>query len=155
MLRSLKIKILTMYEILRKNWDKSKYFLLSGVIVVFFLLVTVVYKNEDQIKLKSQNYQDSYELTDLKIFKDYLFDQIKSPFININYEIKKGDTIQKILKKYKVKNNEIQNVINQYKKYSSPSQLFVGNKIDIIIEKNATSDNNSILKYNNNIFEIK
>ena len=66
-----------MYEILRKNWDKSKYFLLSGVIVVFFLLVTVVYKNEDQIKLKSQNYQDSYELTDLKIFKDYLFDQIK------------------------------------------------------------------------------
>jgi len=136
-----------MYEILRKNWDKSKYFLLSGVILVFFLLITVVYKNEDQIKLKSQNYQDSYELTDLKIFKDYLFDQIKSPFININYEIKKGDTIQKILKKYKVKNNEIQNVINQYKKYSSPSQLFVGNKIDIIIEKNATSDNNSILKF--------
>jgi len=136
-----------MYEILKKNWDKSKYFLLSSFVIFFFLLVTILYKNENKIEVKSENYKDSYELPDLKIFKEYLFNQIKSPFININYEIKKGDTIQKILKKYKVKNNEIQNVINQYKKYSSPSQLFVGNKIDIIIEKNSTSDNNSILKF--------
>jgi len=136
-----------MYQILKKNWNKSKYFVLSSFIVFFFLLVTIVYKNENKIKVKSENYQDSYALSDLKIFKEYLFNQIKSPFININYEIKKGDTIQKILKKYKVKNNEIQNVINQYKKYSSPSQLFVGNKIDIIIEKNSTSDNSSILKF--------
>ena len=136
-----------MYEILKKNWDKSKYFLLSSFVIFFFLLVTILYKNENKIEPKSESYKDSYELPDLTIFKEYLFNQIKSPFININYEIKKGDTIQKILKKYKVKNNEIQNVINQYKKYSSPSQLFVGNKIDIIIEKNATSDNNSILKF--------
>ena len=76
-----------------------------------------------------------------------MLNQIKSPFINLNYEIKKGDTIQKILKKYKVKNNDIQTTINQYKKYGNPNQLLVGNKIDIIIEKNSLKKENSIVKF--------
>ena len=72
---------------------------------------------------------------------------IKSPFININYEIKSGDSIQKILKKFKVHNNEIQAVINQYKKYSNPNQLLMSNKIDLIIEENLSEKNYSIAKF--------
>jgi len=71
----------------------------------------------------------------------------KLPFINLNYEIKNGDTIQKILKKLKVQNNEIQTVINQYKKYGNPNQLLVGNIINIIIEKNLTTNKNFIVKF--------
>ena len=103
-----------MYEIINKNWDKTKYFILSGLIIIFLLLLTVVYKSDEKIIKKSEINKDSYEITDLKTLKEFLLDQIKSPFININYKIKKGDTIQKILKKYKVSNNEIQTVINQY-----------------------------------------
>ena len=65
----------------------------------------------------------------------------------MNYEIKNGDTIQKILKKLKVQNNEIQTVINQYKKYGNPNQLLVGNIINIIIEKNLTTSKNFIVKF--------
>ena len=82
-----------------------------------------------------------------KTFKKFILDQIRSPFINLNYEIKKGDTIQKILKKYKVKNREIQTVINQYKKYGNPNQLLVGNKIDIIIEEDSSANKSSIVKF--------
>ncbi len=39
------------------------------------------------------------EPAELEIFKKFLLNQIKSPFTNVNYQIKKGDTIQKILKK--------------------------------------------------------
>ena len=138
---------LTMYEIINKNWDKTKYFILSGLIIIFLLLLTVVYKSDEKIIKKSEINKDSYEITDLKTLKEFLLDQIKSPFININYEIKKGDTIQKILKKYKVSNNEIQTVINQYKKYGNPNQLLLGNKIDITIEKNAAANKNSVLKF--------
>ena len=136
-----------MYEILKRNWDKAKFILLSGFIIIFLLLLTVVYKSDEKITKISENNKNSYDVSDLKAFKQFILDQIKSPFTNINYEIKKGDTIQKILKKYKVQNNEIQTVINQYKKYGNPSQLMVENKIDIIIEDIPSTNKNSILKF--------
>ena len=114
---------------------------------MLLLLVTVVYKSDEKITKKSGLIQNSTKVADLKTFTEFLLNQIKSPFINLNYEIKKGDTIQKILKKYKVKNNDIQITINQYKKYGNPNQLLVGNKIDIIIEKNSLKEENSIVKF--------
>ena len=137
-----------MYQVFRKNWDKTKYLLISGLIVTFLFLVTVVYKSDEKITKKSESILSSQESPDLKTFKKFILNQIRSPFINLNYEIKRGDTIQKILKRYKVKNNEIQIVINQYKKYGNPNKLLVGNKIDIIIEEVSSESKNSIIKLN-------
>ena len=136
-----------MYQVFKKNWDKSKYLILSGVFVTLILLLTVVYKSDERIIKKSESIKISYESPDLKTFKKFLLNQINSPFTNLDYEIKNGDTIQKILKKLKVQNNEIQTVINQYKKYGNPNQLLVGNIINIIIEKNLTTNKNFIVKF--------
>ena len=136
-----------MHQILKRNWDKSKYLILSVILITFILLLTVVYKNDEKIIKKSASISISYENPDLKTFKKFLFNQIKSPFTNLNYEIKKGDTIQKILKRLKVQNNDIQNIINKYKKYGNPNNLLVGNKIDIITEKSLSSDKNTIVKF--------
>ena len=140
-------KNLEMYQVFKKNWDKSKYLILSGVFVTLILLLTVVYKSDERIIKKSESIKISYESPDLKTFKKFLLNQINSPFTNLNYEIKNGDTIQKILKKLKVQNNEIQTVIDQYKKYGNPNQLLVGNIINIIIEKNLTTNKNFIVKF--------
>ena len=136
-----------MYEILKRNWDKAKFILLSGFIIIFLLLLTVVYKSDEKITKISENNKNSYDVSDLKTFKQFILDQIKSPFTNIDYEIKKGDTIQKILQQYKIQNNEIQTVINQYKKYGNPNRLLVGNKIDIIVEKIPPANKNLLLKF--------
>jgi len=140
-------KNLEMYQVLKKNWDKSKYLILSGIFITLLLLLTVVYKSDERIIKKSKSIEISYESPDLKTFKKFLLNQINSPFTNLNYEIKNGDTIQKILKKLKVQNNEIQIVIDQYKKYGNPNQLLVGNIINIIIEKNLTTNKNFIVKF--------
>ena len=134
-----------MYQILKQNREKTKYFILFTFIITFSLLLTVVFKNDEKIKNKEINV--SFQHEDLTSIKEFLLTLIKSPFININYEIKSGDSIQKILKKFKVQNNEIQTVINQYKKYSNPNQLLTGNKIDIIIEENLSKKNYSIAKF--------
>ena len=136
-----------MYQVLKKNWDKSKYLILSGIFITSILLLTVVYKSDEKIIKKSTTIGISYENPDLKTFKEFLLNQIKSPFTNLNYEIKRGDTIQKILKKFEVQNNEIQNIINQYKKYGNPNQLLAGNEIDIIIEKSLSTNKNTIVKF--------
>ena len=138
---------LNMYEVVKKNWDKTKHLILFGCIITSLLLLTVVFKNTEQVPKKTDLIKNSRGVTDLNSFKEFLLDQIKSPFINLNYEIKKGDTIQKILKKYNVKNFDIETVISQFRKYSNPNQLLVGNKIDIIIEKKPSEDKNSLVKF--------
>ena len=136
-----------MYQDIKKNWGKAKLLILFATTITLLLLLTVVYKSDQKITKKSELIKDFNEESDLKKFKKFLLNQIKSPFINLDYEINKGDTIQKILRKYKVQNSEIQTVINQYKKFGKPNQLLVGQKIDIIIKKEPATKKNSIIKF--------
>jgi len=136
-----------MYQIIKKNWDKTKQLGFLGFVITGLLLLTVVYKNDQKISQKTGFSENSSAATDLKTLKEFLLNQIKSPFTNLSYEIVKGDTIQKILKKKKIKNTEIQTVINQYKKYGDPNKLLVGNKIDIIFKKEPSIEKNSIIKF--------
>jgi len=136
-----------MYSVLKRNWDKTKYLLLSVGLIILLLLVASLYRSDEKITKKSEIIQNSIKSTDLKTFKTFLLKQIRSPFINVNYVIKKGDTIGKILSKYNVQNNEIQKAINEYKKYGKANQLLIGNKIDIIVEKKKEKDKNSLVKF--------
>ena len=128
-----------MYHIFRKNWDKTKYLVISGLIILSLLLITLSYKSDEKIVKKSEKIEYTIDNSDLITFKEFLLNQIKSPFFNQIYTIKKGDTIQKILKRHKVKNSDIQTVINQYKKYGNSNQLLTGTIIDIIIENHIES----------------
>ena len=134
-----------MYAILKQNREKAKYFILFTTIIAFALLLTVTFKNDQEIKSKEINIPFKHE--NLTSIKEFLLTLIKSPFTNVNYEIKNGDSIQKILKKFKVQNKEIQAVIRQYKKYSNPNQLLTGTKIEIVIEENLSQKNYSIVKF--------
>ena len=136
-----------MYQDIKKNWGKAKLLILFVTTITLLLLLTVVYKSDQKITKKSELIKDFNEESDLKKFNKFLLNQIKSPFINLDYEINKGDTIQKILRKYKIQNSEIQTVINQYKKFGKPNQLLVGQKIDIIIKKELATKKNSIIKF--------
>ena len=136
-----------MYDFLIKNLNKVKYQGLSGIAIILLILLTVVYGKSDKSVKNLKDTSIIYKSSDLKTFKEFLISQIKSPFKNINYEIKSGDSIQKILNKLNVENNDIQKVINEYKKYSNPSKLFVGNKINIIIENNISDKKNKIVKF--------
>ena len=123
-----------MYQVFDRDREKTKYYILFAFIITALFLVTVVYKNDE--KITNKNVDLSIQYSEIKSIKEFLLNKINSPFTNINHEIKKGESIQKILKKYKIPNNEIQAVIIQYKKYSNPKNLLTGDKIEIVIEKN-------------------
>ena len=136
-----------MNQILKNAIYTAKYPMIFGAILIFLLLFAVVFKSDEKITKKSEIVESLNNSSDIQTFKKYIFNQIISPFININYEIKKGDTIQNILKRNNVNNTEIQTVISQYKKYGNPNKLLTGNKIDITIEKNPFEKSNSIIKF--------
>ena len=136
-----------MLKMLSKNWDKTKLGLIFFLFLLVFIAISFTFKNEktiEQTYQKSSNYTDSESI---KLIKDFFLKKIKSPFTNINYEIKKGDTIGKILKKLNIKNSEIQKIINEYNKYGKPNQLLVGNKIDLVIEEKISEDKKSISSF--------
>ena len=135
-----------MYEIIKSNWFKTKIIASFGIAITLLILITIIYKSDNKGAGKPEVFITLDQKSDVINFKKFLLNQIRSPFININYEIAQGDTIQKILKKYKVKNREIQTVISEYKKFGKSSQLALGKKIDIIIEK-GTEESNSIIKF--------
>ena len=135
-----------MLEIIKKNWDKNKIIAVFGIVIALLILIVIAYENDSKETRKPKVFRGIDQSSDVINFKKFLLGQIRSPFININYDIVQGDTIQKILKKYKVKNREIQAVIDQYKKFGKSSQLMVGKKIDLIIEKEKEK-NNSIIKF--------
>ena len=135
-----------MLEIIKKNWDKNKIIAVFGIVIALLILIVIAYENDSKETRKPKVFRGIDQSSDVINFKKFLLGQIRSPFININYDIVQGDTIQKILKKYKVKNREIQTVIDQYKKFGKSSQLMIGKKIDLIIEK-GKEKNNSIIKF--------
>ena len=134
-----------MYNLTKTNWGKKKYFLLTAITLAVLVLFAISNKNDEVIKGSTSNI--SYQGPELSLIKDFFLSKIKSPFIVTDYEIKSGDSIQKILKSYKIKNKEIQNIINQYKKYGDPNRLLVGNKIGVIVEKKLPEKNNSIVNF--------
>ena len=137
-----------MIDTIKKNWIRNKYFILPWFFIILLLLLGILSsKNDQKIEKKNIITENFNGISEGKIFKDFLLNQIKAPFINLDYKIVKGDTIEKILLKLKVKNNEIQKIINEYKKYAKSNQLFVGNKIEIVVEKNLSSNKNSIVKF--------
>jgi len=134
-----------MYNLTKTNWGKTKYFLLTAITLAVLVLFAISNKNDEVIKGSTSNI--AYQGPELSLIKDFFLSKIKSPFIVTDYEIKSGDSIQKILKSYKIKNKEIQNIINQYKKYGDPNRLLVGNKIGVIVEKKLPEKNNSIINF--------
>ena len=135
-----------MYQFIKKNAEKNILIILASFITIILMLVLISFKNNSKVdsKIELGSIKDNKELS---LIKKFLFSKINSPFFNINYEVKKGDTIQKILKSYKIPDNQIQEIINQYKKYDKPKQLSAGGKIDIIIERSFKKSSNSILKF--------
>ena len=136
---------LTMFQMLGKNKEKTVYSVLFTLILTWVILVTIFFKNDKEIVSQKTNTSQPNE--DITLIKEFFLQKIKSPFINIDYEIKSGDSIQKILKKLKIQNKEIQSVITQYKKYGNANQLLAGNKINIIIKENLSNKNHSIIKF--------
>ena len=142
---NLNLILLNMNNFIRINWQKNRYFILICITLTALLLFAISYKNDDLIISKKSDI--SYQESDLSLFKEFVFKKINSPFEDIKYKIKKGDSIQKILKKNRIKNNEIQNIISQFKKYGNPNKLLESNVIDIVVEKNLSDKNNSITKF--------
>ena len=105
-------------------------FIIFFSVIFFFISSLVNKKNKD-------NENNLVEITKTREFSNltnYFISKINSPYEEVNYIIKKNDTIEKILKKYKIKSEDIKNISTKLKAIKL-SNIYAGRKLSLIYKK--------------------
>ncbi len=103
-------------------------------IIFFFISNFITQKN-------IQNHENFKKVTNSKEFANFtsfITSKINSPYEEIEYLIKKNDSIEKILKKFEINTEEINKITNELKR-KKLSSIYSGRKLSLILKK---EDNN-------------
>ena len=98
---------------------------------LFFVSSNLIQKknNED-----ANNLKEITKNTELYNLTNYFISKINSPYEEINYVIKNNDTVEKILKKYKIRNEDIGEISVQLKK-KKLANIYSGRRLSLILKK--------------------
>ncbi len=126
-----------------KFFDTNQFFLIfsSIFLLIIYLFITnlINEKNlEDKTNLKYVTESNEFEK-----FSDYLLSNITSPYKEIKYTIKNNDSVEKILKKFKIRSIDINEVSIQLKKRKL-SNIYSGRELKLIIKKNDDESNSLV-----------
>jgi hypothetical protein len=98
---------------------------------LFFISSSLI--NKKNVK-NSNNFKEVVRTNEFSNFINYMSSKINSPYEEINYIIKNNDTVEKILKKFKIKDDDI-NKISVQLKQKKLTNIYSGRKLNLIIKK--------------------
>ncbi len=104
--------------------------------VVFFSILFFLFSNSVNKKNK-ENENNLTEITESNEFSNltnYFISKINSPYEEVSYVIKNNDSIEKILKDYKIKKDDIKNISKKLKE-KKLSNIYSGRKLSLIYKK--------------------
>jgi murein DD-endopeptidase MepM/ murein hydrolase activator NlpD len=116
--------------------------------ILFFTISNVINKKDKETK---NNLTEVVESTGFSNLTNYFISKINSPYNDIEYVIKTNDTIEKILKKYNIRNIDIKNISTKLKE-KKLSNIYSGRKLSLIyrkLEDNTNTVVNLIYPINN------
>ena len=113
-------------------FNQKKYPLYFLVIFIFFIIYVVILNQvKSYTKLKENNFNSFLESEEFHNIKDFIFENIKSPYKEYTYTVKNNDTLEKVLSRYNVSNSEINNLLNEITK-KKLSVISPGTEIQIL-----------------------
>tara|TARA_Y100000816_G_scaffold291376_1_gene282549 strand:+ start:255 stop:1601 length:1347 start_codon:yes stop_codon:yes gene_type:complete len=102
--------------------------LFSGL---FFLTTNKIIKKNSEY---SNNLKEISKNNEFSNFTNFLLSKINSPYEEINYLIENNDTVEKILKKFNIRNQDIK-IISSKLKEKKLANIYSGRKLSLIIKK--------------------
>ena len=109
-------------------------FVISFLIIftsLFFISSNLINKNNSE---NLSNFKEMTATNEFSIFTNFLISKINSPYEEINYIIKNNDTVEKILKKFKIRNDDIKSISVKLKQKKLAS-IYSGRKLTLILKK--------------------
>ena len=115
---------------------------------LFMIIASIVFSYNSTIKKKKLSEIDSFLSNNQTVLlKNYLLNQIKSPYLEYDYIVQNNDTIESILKKFSVKQGEINFVVEKIKKQKL-SNIIPNQKMKFILKRTRDRKGMEILKMN-------
>ncbi len=128
-----------------KSFIKKKYLIYSFFLLLFFTIyVLIINQFKSYSKIKENNFNTFLKSSEFKNIKNYIFENINSPYKEYSYSVQKNDTIDKVLRKFAVDNNDIKNITAEIAK-KKLSNIFVDTEIKIVTKKE--NSNNKIVSF--------
>ncbi len=123
------------FEAKRLQVNKFSPFILASFLIIFSVLFFI---SSNLINYKNQKNKDAFkEVTETSEFSNltnFLISKINSPYEEINYIIKNNDTVEKILKKLKIRNKDIKDISIQLKT-KGLANIYSGRKLSLVLKK--------------------
>ncbi len=110
---------------------------------MFFFVTSNLIDKKNEKNLN--NLKEISENNEFSTFTNFLISRINSPYQEISYIIKNNDTVEKILKKYKVQQDDIRNISSKLKQQKL-TNIYSGRKLTLIIKK-MNDGSNSVVNF--------
>ena len=115
--------------------SQKKYLSYFVVITIFFLIYALILnKIKSHKEFKENNFNFFLKSSEFNNIKNFIFENIKSPYKEYEYSVKKNDTLEKVLRKYDIGNIEINNIISEIIK-KKLSNISSGIQIKIVTKE--------------------
>ena len=144
---SIKKKINFLSSVSPKSIGLQKKSIIFGSFLIIFSVIfffSINYITNKNIK-NSNNLKEITETSEFSNLTNFLISKINSPYQEINYIINNNDTVEKILKKFKVRNEDIREISIQLKQ-KKLSNIYSGRKLSLIVKK-LEDGTNSIVNF--------
>ena len=110
--------------------------------VLFFISSNLIENNK---KKNSDNFEEVTRTSEFSNLTNFFVSKINSPYREIKYVIKNNDTVEKILRKYGVKNSDIKKITLKLKE-KKLTNIYSGRKLKLII-KNLENGSNEVVDF--------
>ena len=108
--------------------------LISFIIIfsgTFFISFNIINKKNKEI---TRNFKEISETNEFSNLAKFFISKINSPYEEVEYIIKNNDTVEKILKKYKIRDEDIKKISLKLKE-NKLAKIYSGRKLSIILKK--------------------
>jgi len=139
---------------LEKNWSIIIYpIILLSIFIIYSVTFNIL---KDQKKINETNLEKFFNTKEFQGIKKQFFYSLESPYLEFKYKIEMNDSIGKILKKFKIRENEIQLIIQGLKE-KKLTNIYAGRELSIVIKKTDEDFNKivSILYPINNTLSVE
>ena len=122
----------------------SRNYVLLGFLIIF--IVSALFSYSSALKKKRLEAIDTFvNSNETILLKNYLLNQIKSPYFEYDYIVKNNDTMESILRKFSVKKKEINFIVKEIKRRKL-SNIIPNQKVKFVLRRSSDKEDMEVLK---------
>ena len=126
---------------------KNSLLVFLGPIFFILLIYSAISYNSKLKEERLKTIASFLANNDTILLKNYLLNQIESPYLEYDYLIKDGDTIENIFKKFGISNKQVDIIVEKIKKMKL-TDIKTGQKISFLLKRNIRSKEIEIINVN-------